>query len=151
MKVLLRDQRRRIRSKCEEFDMNRSQTEDLSLALPLEQVGFFLLPSRLTALLGFSGLFPNFIIVTLLQLKLLADALERDKYEGQQLYHQYREEFLKIKNTQSEALKAGRDAAAAAAASKQEEEAKSAWTQAEVALFIQAFNKVLLASIRQVG
>jgi hypothetical protein len=66
MKVLLRDQRRRIRSKCEEFDMNRSQTEDLSLALPLEQVGFFLLPSRLTALLGFSGLFPNFIIVTLL-------------------------------------------------------------------------------------
>ena len=61
---------------------------------------------------------------------------------GQQLYHQYREEFLKIKNTQSEALKAARDAAAAAAASKQEEEAKSAWTQAEVALFIQAFNKV---------
>lgn len=38
MKVLLRDQRRRIRNKCEEFDMNRSQTEDLSLALPLEQV-----------------------------------------------------------------------------------------------------------------
>ena len=37
LKVLLRDQRRRIRSKCEEFDMNRSQTEDLSLALPLEQ------------------------------------------------------------------------------------------------------------------
>jgi hypothetical protein len=37
-KVLLRDQRRRIRNKCEEFDMNRSQTEDLSLALPLEQV-----------------------------------------------------------------------------------------------------------------
>jgi hypothetical protein len=80
--------------------------------------------------------------VTIFQLRLLADALERDKYEGQQLYHQYREEFLKIKNTQSEALKAARDAAAAAAASKQEEEAKSAWTQAEVALFIQAFNKV---------
>ena len=38
LKVLLRDQRRRIRSKCEEFDMNRSQTEDLSLALPLEHV-----------------------------------------------------------------------------------------------------------------
>ena len=38
MKVLLRDQRRRIRNKCEEFDMNRSHTEDLSLALPLEQV-----------------------------------------------------------------------------------------------------------------
>jgi hypothetical protein len=38
MKVLLRDQRRRIRIKCEEFDMNRSHTEDLSLALPLEQV-----------------------------------------------------------------------------------------------------------------
>ena len=38
LKVLLRDQRRRIRSKCEEFDMNRSHTEDLSLALPLEQV-----------------------------------------------------------------------------------------------------------------
>lgn len=37
-KVLLRDQRRRIRNKCDEFDMNRSQTEDLSLALPLEQV-----------------------------------------------------------------------------------------------------------------
>ena len=80
--------------------------------------------------------------MTIFQLRLLADALERDKYEGQQLYHQYREEFLKIKNTQSEALKAARDAAAAAAASKQEEEAKSAWTQAEVALFIQAFNKV---------
>jgi hypothetical protein len=39
MKVLLRDQRRRIRIKCEEYEMNRSQTEDLSLALPLEQVG----------------------------------------------------------------------------------------------------------------
>ena len=77
-----------------------------------------------------------------LQLRTLADALERDKYEGQQLYHQYREEFLKIKNTQSEALKAARDADAAAAASKQEDEAKSAWSQAEVALFIQAFNKV---------
>ena len=38
LKVLLRDQRRRIRNKCEEFDMNRSHTEDLSLALPLEQV-----------------------------------------------------------------------------------------------------------------
>ena len=77
-----------------------------------------------------------------MQLRLLADALERDQFEGQQLYHVYREEFLKIKNTQSDALKAARDAAAAAAASKQEEEAKSAWTQAEVALFIQAFNKV---------
>jgi hypothetical protein len=43
LKVLLRDQRRRIRSKCEEFDMNRSQTEDLSLALPLEQVRAFFL------------------------------------------------------------------------------------------------------------
>ncbi len=84
------------------------------------------------------------IIVTLFQLRTLADALERDRYEGQQLYHQYREEFLKIKNTQSEALKAARDAAAAAAASKLEEEAKSAWTQAEVALFIQAFNKVFM-------
>ena len=38
LKVLLRDQRRRIRNKCEEFEMNRSHTEDLSLALPLEQV-----------------------------------------------------------------------------------------------------------------
>ena len=38
MKVLLRDQRRRIRNKCEELEMNRSHTEDLSLALPLEQV-----------------------------------------------------------------------------------------------------------------
>jgi hypothetical protein len=84
-------------------------------------------------------------------LKLLADALERDMYEGQQLYHQYREEFLKIKNTQSEALKAARDAAAAAVASKQEEEAKSAWTQAEVALFIQAFNKVPPAAVRPVA
>ena len=79
---------------------------------------------------------------------MLADALERDKYEGQELYHQYREEFLKIKNTQAEALKAARDAAAAAAASKQEEEAKSAWTQAEVALFIQAFNKVCMPIAR---
>lgn len=79
---------------------------------------------------------------------MLADALERDKYEGQELYHQYREEFLKIKNTQAEALKAARDAAAAAAASKQEEEAKSAWTQAEVALFIQAFNKVCMPITR---
>jgi hypothetical protein len=68
--------------------------------------------------------------------------LERDKYEGQQLYHEYREQFLKIKNTQSEALKAARDAAAASAASKREEDTKSAWTQAEVSLFIQAFNKV---------
>ncbi len=87
-------------------------------------------------------LFLVLMFFVFLQLRTLADALERDKYEGQELYHQYREEFLKIKNTQAEALKAARDAAAAAAASKQEEESKSAWTQAEVALFIQAFNKV---------
>jgi DnaJ family protein C protein 2 len=42
MKILLRDQRRRIRIKCDEFDMNRSHTEDLSLALPLEQVCYLL-------------------------------------------------------------------------------------------------------------
>jgi hypothetical protein len=38
LKVLLREQRRRIRNKCDELEMNRSHTEDLSQALPLEQV-----------------------------------------------------------------------------------------------------------------